>query len=379
MKRLLLAYLRPYRAMISLVVVLVSIQVIANLYLPDLNAKIINNGVAKGDTAYIVRVGGLMLLVALLVGVCSIASVYWGSKVAMLLGRDVRGALFRKVESFSQAEVNLFGTPSLITRNTNDVQQVQMLVALGLNMMIMAPLMCIGGHHHGHAPGPAPLGDPDRHPADHGPWSSGPGGPRGPALPAMQVKLDRINQVMRETLSGMRVIRAFVRNGLRGAPLRRGQRGPGHDGAAGQPALRPDDPDALRHPQPLHGRHHVVRGKRVASGAMPIGNLTAFLAYVMQILIAVMMATVMMAMVPRAAASGDRIQQVLDVDPSIADPAVPAEAWPAATDAGASSSSRTWSSATRARRTRCSRTSLSPPPPARPRPSWAARAAASPP
>ena len=145
MVQLLSTYLKPYRKQVALVFVLVFVQAIANLYLPRLNADIINNGVAKGDTAYIWRIGGIMLVVTFLMGIASIVSVYWGSKTAMAFGRDVRSALFRKVQSFSQTEVNLFGAPSLITRNTNDVQQVQMVVAMMLNMMILAPIMMIGG------------------------------------------------------------------------------------------------------------------------------------------------------------------------------------------------------------------------------------------
>ena len=323
MNTLLITYLRPYWKQLILVVTLVSAQAIGNLYLPDLNAKIINNGIAKGDTAYIVRVGGLMLLVSLVVGVFSIISVYWSSKTAMSLGRDVRGALFRKVESFSQAEVNHFGTPSLITRNTNDVQQVQMLVAIGLTLMITAPLMMIGGIIMATRQDLALSGILVvilpvmalvisllilR------------------ALPlfrSMQVKIDRINQVMRETLSGIRVIRAFVRSEHEEARF---------DVAnldLTDTSLRVTRLFALMIPSLLAIMNLSTvaimwfGGKRVASGAMPIGNLIAFLTYVMQILFSVMMATALSAMIPRAAASGDRIQEVLDLEPTIGDPAVP--------------------------------------------------------
>ncbi len=206
---------------------LVLLQAIANLYLPTLNADIINNGVAKGDTGYIRTVGGYMLLVALLQTVCTITSAYLGAKAAMAFGRDVRSALFRKVESFSQSEINRFGTPSLITRSTNDVQQVQMVVAIGLTLMIFAPMMAIGGiimALRQDVPLSSTLG---RHPAGDGrgpgAWSSG---RPIPLFRSMQKKIDRINQVMRETLSGVRVIRAFARDRLRGAALRGGQPGP---------------------------------------------------------------------------------------------------------------------------------------------------------
>ena len=142
---LLKTYLKPYRAQLIAVMVLLLGQALANLYLPDLNADIINNGVAKGDLGHILSTGGVMLLVSLGLVVASILSIYIGSRTSMAFGRDVRRALFRRVGSFSQREVNVFGTPSLITRNTNDVQQVQMVVLLALNMMILAPILSVGG------------------------------------------------------------------------------------------------------------------------------------------------------------------------------------------------------------------------------------------
>ena len=142
---LLRTYLRPYVRPLALVVTLLVVQAIATLYLPELNANIINNGVAKGDDAYILSTGAVMLGISFVVVVCAIIAVYWGSKTGMSFGRDVRSSIFRKVESFSQAELNRFGTASLITRNTNDVQQVQMVVLMGLNMMIIAPILAVGG------------------------------------------------------------------------------------------------------------------------------------------------------------------------------------------------------------------------------------------
>ena len=145
MTKLLPKYLWPYRLALSLVLILVAVQAISNLYLPNLNADIINNGVVKGDTGYIIRTGGFMLLVTTLLGVCSIVSVYFGSRTAMSFGRDVRSAVFRKVMDFSQKDTNTFGTPTLITRNTNDIQQVQMVLVMAFNIMIMAPIMSVGG------------------------------------------------------------------------------------------------------------------------------------------------------------------------------------------------------------------------------------------
>ena len=208
---LLRTYLAPYKATLALVVGLLVVQALATLYLPALNGDIINNGVAKGDTTYILQTGALMLFISAVVVVASIIAVYWGSKTGMAFGRDVRGAIFRKVESFSQAELNHFGTPSLITRNTNDVQQVQMTVLIGINMMIIAPILAVGGiilalrqdvPLAGILVVILPL------------MALIVGSLMYRALPlfqAVQRKVDRINQVTREALSGIRVIRAFVR------------------------------------------------------------------------------------------------------------------------------------------------------------------------
>ena len=325
MIRLLTRYLWPYRRQLAVVFVLVTVQAIANLYLPNLNADIINNGVVKGDTGYIIRTGGFMLLVTLLVVICAIVSVFFGSRTAMAFGRDVRSAIFRKVMSFSQRETNVFGTPSLITRNTNDVQQVQMVLIMAFNVMIIAPIMLVGGVIMALR--------------EDVPLSSlliiivplvalvmGIIATRAmPLFRSMQKRTDRVQQVMRETLSGMRVIRAFVRTD--------------HDEARYDVANRDLTDTALRVNRLfammipfLFGIMNVSTvaivwfgGLRIDSGAMPIGNLSAFLQYVMQILMAVMMAALMFVMVPRAAASAERIQQVLDSEAELCDPDEPVE------------------------------------------------------
>ena len=324
MTKLLATYLRPYRASLAVILVLVTVQAIANLYLPNLNADIINNGVVKGDTGYIIRTGGFMLLVTLLLGLCAIVSVFFGARTAMSFGRDVRSAIFRRVMSFSQKDTNVFGTPSLITRNTNDVQQVQMVLVMGFNIMIMAPIMLVGGVIMALR--------------EDVPLSSllivivpliatvmGLIAIRVmPLFRSMQKRTDRIQQVMRETLSGMRVIRAFVRTD--------------HDEARYDVANRDLTDTALRTNRLfatmipfLFGIMNLSTvaivwfgGLRIDSGGMPIGNLSAFLQYVMQILMSVMMAALMFVMVPRAAASAERIQQVLDTEPDICDPDEPA-------------------------------------------------------
>ena len=323
--RSLLDFLKPYRWQLALVMALLLVQTIANLYLPDLNAKIINEGVAKGDTAYILQTGGIMLAVTFLLGIAAIVAVYWGSKTAMGFGRDVRSAIFRRVESFSQAEINIFGTPSLITRNTNDVQQVQMVVLMMLNVVVAAPIMAVGGIFmalrqdvplSGLLVVIIPL------------MAILVGSVLFKAMPLfkqMQERIDRVNQVTREKLSGVRVIRAFVRTDFEE------RRFDEANVALTDVSLAINRIFALMMPalMLIFNLSTVAimwfGGLRVASGEMPIGNLTAFLTYIMQILMAVMMATIMFVMVPRAAASWTRIKAVLDTQPAIVDPATPAE------------------------------------------------------
>jgi len=329
MIRLLRERLRPYWRQIVVVLVLLLVQAIANLYLPTLNADIINNGVLTGDTSYILRMGGLMLLVTLVFVIAAIVAVYWGSKVAMGFGRDVRGALFRRVESFSQAEVNHFGTPSLITRTTNDVQQVQMVVLMMLNVVISAPIMAIGGIIMAlrlNVPLSAVIlvaipvmavfiGLVLRSAI--------------PLFMSMQKKLDRINQVTREMLSGVRVIRAFDRTRYEE------QRFDAANDDLTMTTLKVNRLFALMIPTltailNLSTVAIMWFGSiQVADHGMPIGDLTAFLTYIVQILMAVLMATIMFVMVPRAAASAQRIQEVLEAEPSVVDPEEAAASVPA--------------------------------------------------
>jgi len=315
--------LRPYRLQIVIVLVLVLAQVIANLYLPTLNADIINNGVITGDTAYILKVGGLMLGITLIYVLAAIAAVYWGSKISMGLGRDTRGSLFRRVQSFSQAEVNKFGPPSLITRTTNDVQQVQMVVLMMLNVVVAAPLTAIGGIIMAlrlNVPLSAvilvaiPI---------MGVFIGLVMTRAIPLFMSMQKKIDRINQVTREFLSGVRVIRAFDRT------VYEGQRFDVANEDLTTTTLKVGRLFALMFPTLtviLNLSTVAIMwfgGKQIADGSMPIGDLTAFLTYIVQILFAVLMATIMFVMVPRAAVSAQRIMEVLDTQPTIADPQRP--------------------------------------------------------
>ncbi len=316
-------YLAPYRRPIMLVVTLLLIQAIANLYLPALNADIINNGVAKGDTDYILRTGGFMLGITFALAVAAIVAVFFSARTAMAFGRDLRSGIFRRVETFSQVEVNKFGAASLITRNTNDVQQVQTLVLLALNVMISAPIMAIGGvimalRQDVPLTGILVVILPIMAALIALVMSRA-----IPLFQAMQRKIDRINLVMRETLSGVRVIRAFVRTRHEEARFDEANRD------LMDTALRVNRLFAITMPA-LFGIMNLstvavlwLGSYRVDSGGMPIGNLTAFLQYITQILFSVMMATIMFIMVPRAAVSAGRIREVLDTEPAIRDPEQP--------------------------------------------------------
>ncbi len=329
MIRLLSQRLRPYWRQICLVLVLVLAQSIANLYLPTLNADIINNGVVTGDTAYIVRTGALMLGVTLVFVIVAIIAVYWSSKVAMGFGRDVRGALFRRVQTFSQADINHFGTPSLITRNTNDVQQVQMVVLMMLNVVVAAPMMAIGGLIMAlRLDVSLSLVIVVAIPV----MAVFIGLVLRAALPlfkSMQAKIDRVNQVTREMLSGVRVIRAFNRTGYEE------QRFEVANVDLTGTTLKVNRLFALMMPTlmlilNLSTVAIMWFGSiQVAEHGMPIGDLTAFLTYIIQILLAVLMATIMFVMVPRAAASSERIQAVLETHPTIVDPPTPLTGVPA--------------------------------------------------
>ena len=302
-----------------IVVLLLFLQAVGNLFLPTLNADIINNGVVTGDIHYIVMTGALMLGITLALAVCSVTAVYFSAKTAMRFGRDVRASMFRKVQSFSLHEVNEFGTPSLITRNTNDVQQVQMLVLMGLTMMVLAPLTAIGGIFLAVRLNLQlsalllviiPL------------MAIVIGALMVRAVPlfrSMQVKIDRINEVLRENLAGIRVIRAFVRT-----EHEQGKFEVANDDLT-DTSLRVARLFALMLPALMlimNGSSVAIvwfGGHLINDGQMQIGDLTAFLQYIVQILFAVMMAVMMFVMVPRAAASAERIQQILQTEPTISD------------------------------------------------------------
>src|SRR5579885_718966 len=326
MIRLLRASLKPYTRWLIAVVVLQLFSTSASLYLPNLNADIIDYGIAKGNTGYILRTGGWMLIISLAQIACSVAATYYGSRASMCVGRDLRAAVFRRVMAFSGREVAKFGAPSLITRNTNDVQQVQMLVAMTSTMMISAPIMCVGGiimalHE------------------DVGlSWLMGVSVPilaivigvviqrMVPQFRLMQTRLDTVNRILREQIGGIRVVRAFVREPVE---TRRFETA---NIELNDTALRAGRLMVLLFPFVillLNVSSAAVLwfgGLRVASGEMQIGALTAFLVYLTQILMSVMMATFMLMMIPRAAVCAERINEVLETESSVAPPSEPLRA-----------------------------------------------------
>ena len=325
LSRLLATYLRPYGGAVALVVGLLLIQSIANLYLPNLNADIINNGVVKGDIGYIWRIGAIMLALAVMVGILAIVAVWFSSGASMAFGRDVRRAVFERVQQFSATEMNRFGTPSLITRNTNDVQQVQLFVQMALTMLVTAPIMLVGGIILAVRedvtlsailvvilPLMVAVFAVLMYFAI-------------PLFQSMQKKIDRITEVLREQITGVRVIRAFNRT-----PYERDRFQAANADLTGT-ALRVNRIFALALPSLLLIMNlssiAVVwfGGHLIDSGQMPVGNLIAFLAYILQIMFAVMMAVFMVIFIPRAIASAIRLEAVLQTQPAITDPERPLE------------------------------------------------------
>jgi ATP-binding cassette subfamily B protein len=317
---LLRRYLRPYRRPLLAVVTLQFIGTMASLYLPSLNADIIDQGVARGDTGYIVRTGGWMLLVTLVQVVCSVIAVFFGARAAMSMGRDLRAGVFHRVGEFSGREVAKFGAPSLITRTTNDVLQVQTLVVIGCTMLVAAPIMCVGGIVM------ALQQDVNLS------WLLVVSVPvmvvaiglimrkMIPQFRLVQGRIDGLNRVLREQIAGIRVVRAFVRE-----PQERERFGVANDELT-EASLTAGRLQALIFPTVMlvFNTSSVAvlwfGASAIDSGDLQIGAMTAFLAYLMQILMAVMMATFMLLMVPRAAVSADRISEVLATESSVVAP-----------------------------------------------------------
>ena len=321
--RLLRTYLRPYRKPLALLLALQLAQTLATLYLPTLNADIIDHGVIYHNTHYILVTGGWMLAITLAQIFCAIGAIYFGAQVAMALGRDVRHGIFSHVLKFSDREVNHIGTASLITRTTNDVQQVQMLAIMTFTLLLSAPIMCVGG---------IILALNQNVPLSSlllvavpllGIILSLIISRMRPLFRQVQERLDTINQVLREQITGVRVIRAFVRDSHERERFEAGsarlfdvQLGAGKLMALMFPSVQ----------LVLNLSTTAVvwfGGHLVADGSMQIGSLTAFITYLAQILMAVMMATFMFMLVPRAEVSAERIMEVIDTEPSVGAPASP--------------------------------------------------------
>ncbi|WP_405179122.1 ABC transporter ATP-binding protein/permease [Nocardia sp. NBC_01377] len=316
-------YLNPYRAQLAGVVVLQLVSVIAMLFLPSLNADLIDGGVTKGDIGYIWTTGLWMLAVSAVQIVASAFSVYLGAQAAMGAGRDLRGALLHRVGTFSAREVGMFGAPSLITRNTNDIQQVQLLIVMSATILVMAPIMCVGGIFM------ALREDFDLS------WLlliavPALGLSMGfivarmvPGFREMQFRIDEVNRVLREQITGIRVVRAFVRErqetwrfGVANSDLT-------------ETSLRVGRLMALMFPTVMLISNVTAvgviwfGGHLIDDGTMQIGSLTAMLSYIMQILMAVMMASFLAMMAPRAAVSADRLGEVLETETSVVPPSKP--------------------------------------------------------
>ncbi|ANS25201.1 MULTISPECIES: ABC transporter ATP-binding protein [Rhodococcus] len=317
---LLTTYLRPYKRDLTAVVLFQLVATAAALYLPSLNADLIDNGVTKGDTGYILSTGVMMLLVTVVQIICSIGSVFFGARAAMGFGRDVRRAVMHQVGSFSSREFGRFGAPSLITRNTNDVQQVQMLVVMSCTILVMAPIMCVGG-----------VVMSIREDAGLA-WILAVTVPvlalsmgfvisrMVPAFREMQTRIDGVNRVLREQITGIRVVRAFVRE--RSEVARFGDA----NEQLTQTALRVGRLTAVMFPLVMVIANITsvaviwFGGHEINSGTMQVGSLTAMLSYIMQILMSVMMASFIAMMAPRATVCAERIGEVLATDSTVVPP-----------------------------------------------------------
>ena len=316
-------YVRPYRRLIAAVMVLQTISTLASLYLPTVNAAIIDDGVARGDTALISRLGLVMLAVTGVQGICAIGAVYFGSRTGMGFGRDVRSAMFHHVTTFSDSETARFGAPSLLTRSTNDVQQIQVLIQMTATVLVTAPIMCVGGiimaiHQNAGLSWLLVISVPVLVVANYLIVSR-----MLPIFRSMQQRIDVINRVLREQLSGIRVVRAFARE-----PFER-ERFAAANHAVSDAALAAGRWQALMLPvTTLTINISSVAliwfgGLRIDAGQMQVGSLIAFLSYFMQILMAVLMATLILVILPRASVCAERITEVLDTQTAITSPSSP--------------------------------------------------------
>lgn len=321
---LLRQYIQPYRRLVAVLMVLQLISNLASLYLPTVNAAIIDEGVAKGDTAAIVRLGIVMLGATGLQVLCSVGAVYFGSRTGMGFGRDLRAAVFEHVLTFSERESARFGAPTLLTRSTNDVRQIQYLVQITATVLVTAPIMCLGGivmalRQEAALTWLLLVSVPVMAVTNYWVMSH-----MLPLFRRMQGLIDGINRVMRDQLAGVRVVRAFAREGFERDRFARA------NAALSNTALTAGNWQALMLPvTTLTINVSSVAliwfgGLRIDRGQMQVGSLTAFLAYFTQILMAVLMATMTLVVLPRASVCAERITEVLTTRPAVTDPPGPA-------------------------------------------------------
>ena len=314
-----LKYMGPYKWWVVLTIVFIVAQSLSDLFLPDLNAAIIDQGVMKGNIPVILTRGGIMLVVALVVGFCTLGTTYCSTRSSLAYGRDMRLALFTKVQSFSQSDLDKFGTPSLITRTTNDVNQLQMMMQMLLRTIITTPIMLVGGiimcikqdaslslilvfvvpiiaaavlfiTRKSH------------------PW-----------FKRRQTQVDMLNQVMREKLTGIRVIRAFVRTEYEEERYDKANMEMLRIGLRSERLMMSLMPVVSLVMNMATLAAYYMGAIRIDSGGMQIGSLTAFVTYLMYILMSIMASSMMMNMIPRAMTSVSRINAILDYTPSIQD------------------------------------------------------------
>ncbi len=320
---LLRQYIRPYRRLVAVLVVLQLISTLASLYLPTVNAAIIDEGVAKGDTAVIVRLGMVMLSVTGLQVLCAVGATYFGSRAGMGFGRDLRRAVFEHVTTFSERETARFGAPTLLTRSTNDVRQIQYLVQISSTVLVTAPIMCVGGivmaiHQEAALTWLLLVSVPIMGVANYWIMSH-----MLPLFRGMQSLIDSINRVLRDQLSGVRVVRAFTRERYERDRFARA------NAALSNTSLNAGNWQALMLPvTTLTINVSSVAliwfgGQRIDRGQMHVGSLTAFLAYFTQILMAVLMATMTLVVLPRASVCAERITEVLSTRVAVEDPPSP--------------------------------------------------------
>lgn len=316
-------YIRPYRRLVAAVLVFQTLSTLASLYLPTLNASLIDDGVAAGDTGLIVRIGLVMLAVTGLQGACAVAAVYFGSRAAMGFGRDLRTAMFHHVTGFSERETNRFTAASLLTRSTNDVQQIQTLVQMTATVLVTAPIMGVGGiamavHQDAGLSWLLLVSVPVLAVGNYLIVAR-----LLPVFRSMQRLIDGINRVLREQLSGIRVVRAFTREQVEQDRFAEANR------AVTEAGLTAGRWQALMLPvTTLTINVSSVAliwfgGMGIDAGRMQVGSLIAFLSYFMQILMAVLMATLVLVLIPRASVCAERISEVLATEPDIVSPADP--------------------------------------------------------